>query len=111
MGVSEWFCCLNPPERAALRTCVNAYVLTMGWFIPKDIFDVQWAFVTASKDARQVAFLSFFYMQEETVFPDEPSTPVDVYTFNNPSLWAEIVAYAIAPTGSCADGCKKRWFD
>lgn len=105
MYVEDWFCCLNTAEQVSLRTCASSYVLTAGLFVPASVFDIDWLLAGNSAEARKAAFLSVFWLKLESVSVDPTADPISAYTFNNPALWAEIVAYVFSPLGSCVAGC------
>lgn len=104
-GIPAWFCCIPAAERSILRSCAQAFVLSVGLGIPCLVYDSFWLTVLCSRDARKTAFLSIYGLTPgEVVIPPSPE-PICVYTFEDSAFWIALAAFILTPSAACLDGC------
>jgi len=106
--IGEWFCCLTSEERAILRSCAEAFVLTVGVGIPCDVYSAFWVLVLSSREARKAAFAEIFGLTQVELEVGDPIETVCLWTFDDSAFWIALTAFILTPEGACLAGCE-RW--
>lgn len=100
-----WFCCLNPVERAVLRSTALAFGVSFGVGVHIDVWNAFWGVGVHSLTLRKEIFHWAFHCEVKEILPDGATEFVTVVAPTDILFWAEILAYTLSPDGACLQGC------
>lgn len=107
LNPSLWFCCLNEGEQAVLRGIAPAFVLTLGAYCPKVVWDALWLTVLYAREQREAMLMVTWELSVITMDIGDPPSPTDVLVSARPDQLLFLAAWLLTPEGTCPDGCTR----
>lgn len=104
-GFLDFFCCLNPDERGAMRGSAIGFGTSLGIGVPFVLWDALWLPFIPSRDERQSVFIALYHLGRHEILFGDPPVLTDVITYEDALFWADALVNVLLPGGACLDGC------
>lgn len=110
MTIEDWFCCLNPRERAVLRLTIEGVALTLNVGIPREVWELFWATSAPNGQALRDAFLVIYGLEIVTIGEGDEQQEVIRAISSFVALYAAWALYLVSPSAACIAGCQQTRF-